>query len=100
VSSDIEKNVDMDYNLFYSSTGIGAIRRNGTTYSFEAYAANYESHSLSASDPLFNDMSSSNFNLQANSPAIDEGAYIGFLHYGIAPDMGAHEHRDSDLPER
>jgi hypothetical protein len=91
VSSDLEKNVDMDYNLFYSSTGIGAIRRNGTTYSFEAYVADYEPHSLPASDPLFREMSSYNFNLQANSPAIDEGAYIGFPHRGNAPDIGAHE---------
>ncbi len=42
-------------------------------------------------DPLFVNANAADFNLQATSPAIDQGVNVGLAFAGIAPDLGAFE---------
>ncbi|MDQ7052816.1 MAG: right-handed parallel beta-helix repeat-containing protein [candidate division KSB1 bacterium] len=47
---------------------------------------------ISGSDPGFVDAANYNFQLKANSPAIDAGADVGVAYTGSAPDIGAYEY--------
>ena len=56
-------------------------------------ASGKDAHSVNA-DPHF--VSSSDFNLDSTSVAIDAGIYVGKPFSGTAPDMGAHEFNNGD----
>jgi len=89
--------LSIDYNLYYNTTGdIAAIESTlySTLLSWQTALAQ-EAHAVN-SNPLF--VSSSDFNLQPGSPAIDKGVDVGIFYYGSAPDIGAFESL-STLPE-
>jgi hypothetical protein len=84
-------NMILDYNDYYqpSGGGIAYVNWDGVSYTTLAawqFEISQEAHSVS-SDPLF--VSSSDFHLQAGSPAINAGVDVGLLFTGSAPDMGA-----------
>jgi len=92
--TNIEDNLDMDYNLYYAPYSNGEeIKRGGATYSsYTAYqTAGYEPNTEVGSDPLFNDAPAGDFTLEGGSPAIDAGTDVGLPYFGSAPDIGAHE---------
>ncbi|MBI4527283.1 MAG: right-handed parallel beta-helix repeat-containing protein [Deltaproteobacteria bacterium] len=76
-----------DNNLFYGSGwyvfGTGYYR----TYEDYRSRSGQGGQSLNDRDPFLE----SDFTLNAASPAIDEGTYIGFPFSGLAPDLGAFE---------
>ena len=75
-------NISIENNLYYNnadnSIGYGAITITNKT----------EQKNIII-NPLF--VSSSDFHLQATSPAIDNGTYVGLLYNGLAPDIGTYE---------
>jgi lysophospholipase L1-like esterase len=87
-------NMVLDYNDCYQSSGIiGQISSvNYSILSTWQTAISQESHSI-GTNPLF--VSTSDFHLQANSPAIDVGEDVGLPFSGKAPDLGAFEMQTS-----
>ncbi len=53
-----------------------------------------------SSDPRFISPDNGNFKLQGNSPAIDTGMYLGYSFLGEAPDLGAMEFMQMNLPPK
>lgn len=92
--------VTSNYNLFYDSLGGSAFDYNGVFYNFSNYktASGKDANSLNT-NPLFRDISSSNFLLLPTSPAINAGASVGLttdyvsssVPQGSSPDIGAYE---------
>lgn len=82
--------LDIDYNLYYNTVGdIGGIESTvyATLGDWQA-ATSQEVHAIGV-NPLF--VSSTDFNLQSGSPAIDKGIDVGLSFNGSAPDIGAYE---------
>ncbi len=94
----------IEYGWIYIQTNTGGISNvyiqnnnvynciNGTSIRYESGAVaitNLVQSSLTTSNPLF--VSSTDFHLQSNSPAIDVGTDVGLPYNGIAPDLGAYE---------
>jgi len=96
--------LDSNYNLFYPTSGTKFNYR-GTDQSFSQWKSNaksgcvFDSNSIEG-NPVFVNPGSGNFRLQASSPAIDKGIYVGLSHdrqgtpipQGFAPDIGAYEY--------
>jgi hypothetical protein len=82
--------IEFDYNLYYNSVGsVGVIGDNEYhTLADWKVATGQEVHAVGG-DPLF--VSSSDFNLQSGSPAIDMGIDVGLPFNDFAPDIGAYE---------
>ncbi len=82
-------NFVMDYNMYFedtTQTSNGFILKKILPLS-GMQALGLEIHSKIA-DPLFVDVSSTNFSLQSTSPAIDAGINVGLPYNGKAPDLG------------
>lgn len=93
--------VVLDNNLYYNIEGTRLIRYNGTSYSVSQYAtyksaSGQDAHSIISQNPNF--ISSSDYNLQSNSLAINAGVDVGlttdYLGHSISglPDIGAYEY--------
>ena len=100
VDTDSQTNFVSDYNLIYTYNGttIGSVGSTTyTTYNLWQ-GAGYDSHSVN-NNPLFNNADSYDFSLQTGSPAINQGASLGFsrdfsnvsVPQGSEPDAGAYE---------
>lgn len=95
---------DVDYNIHYTQTGLGFSTNIGAT-AYSAWSgagswqtAGYDAHGY-FTNPLF--LSSSNYNLQSISPAIDSGVDVSLISdyssnstYGL-PDIGSYEYQPS-----
>jgi hypothetical protein len=91
---------DLDYNLYYVAgadpvTGT-PYKWNGTGYSWANWKiqSSQDANSPTPADPLFTNLATNDFSLQAGSPAVNAGVVIagvtdGYL--GTAPDCGAYE---------
>jgi hypothetical protein len=68
--------LDVDYNIYYRSSGTTYWKYGATNYSFSNWKTNsgQDAHSVNE-DPLF--VSSSDFHLQAASPCINAGTDVG-----------------------
>jgi hypothetical protein len=102
IASSINQNLAIDYNDWYHSAGGNFMEWKGVLKNFSDWktASGTDSHSIS-SDPLF--ISSSDFRLQATSPAINSGVDVGLTKdylnnpiFGL-PDIGAYEYIGSLL---
>ncbi|MHB9035535.1 MAG: carboxypeptidase regulatory-like domain-containing protein [Armatimonadota bacterium] len=95
--------VEFKNNIIYTGTATGGIYSEnaqfvhsnnivfGTfTYPYGGYAAGQGSDNLEV-DPLFVNAAGGDYNLQAGSPAIDSGLFVGLSYQGSAPDRGAFE---------
>jgi len=104
--------IDSDYNIFYPVSGNQFHFRDESGYhdinltqwqSFSRTNCTFDPHSIVA-DPLFVDPDNGDFRLQAGSPAIDAGVYVGLTQdfegnlvpQGLAPDIGAYEYESED----
>jgi hypothetical protein len=87
--------VDADHNLYYrSSNDLRIMLINGTSYYMNSIASirsdlSWELHSPTPADPRF--VSSTDYHLQADSPALDAGTDMGLPFEGSAPEIGAFE---------
>ncbi len=90
------------YNKLFSNTIIGSVstdasveaRNNIFTASTNLVAGQQSNNLLMGTDPKFNNVAASDFTLQGNSPAIDQGVAIPSITDGFvdnAPDIGAYE---------
>ncbi|MCE5200133.1 MAG: carboxypeptidase regulatory-like domain-containing protein [Armatimonadota bacterium] len=90
-------------NIIYSGTATGGIysdnalfvHSNNIVYgtfgdTYGGYAGGQGSDNLQV-DPLFVDAANGDYHLQATSPAIDSGVFVGLSYNGSAPDRGALE---------
>lgn len=106
VTSNSQSGLDSDYNLFYRSSGKSVYwggtftaaggASGGTEYTVsEFYSATGQEHHSSSSNPLT--VSTTNFRLQNQSPAINRGVVVGISQdyegktIGDYPDIGAYE---------
>jgi hypothetical protein len=93
--------VTMDYNLYYVPDASQIIGSWHTTYyplsKWATYksASSQDAHSPTPANPLF--VSSSDYHLQAGSPAIDAGIDVGLPFSGKAPDIGALETQSESI---
>jgi chitodextrinase len=69
--------VTSDYNTYYESSNTGYLHGGSTYVGFSAYksASGQDAQSIS-SNPKFRNLSTLDFTLQADSPAIDRGDYL------------------------
>lgn len=81
VSGATLSNVTIKNNLYYNN-GVNSSR-------FDMPVANKIESGNVVGNPMF--VSSTNFNLQTGSPAINTGVNIGYPYNGTAPDLGAYE---------
>jgi parallel beta-helix repeat protein len=106
----IGSNVSIHNNIIHQTPGNGICQRN-CNYDIEGHLAvpadALVSHNLYwplpivsegandsipiLADPLFVNAGAEDFHLQAQSPAIDAGIYVGLPYNGSAPDLGAFE---------
>ncbi|MZQ82620.1 DUF1565 domain-containing protein [Paenibacillus sp. 5J-6] len=103
----------LDYNLYYTASGMnnGVWAWQGKTYttwdSYQAASGN-DAHSLFA-EPRFVNKAANNFNLLADSPAIDKGLASAFASaaddyegsariQGVTIDIGADESTSASIP--
>ena len=102
--ADADSSIILDYNLYYKPTPDPQfIYWKGSWYSQNQwsnyqYVSSQDSHSIMGSDPSFIN-AGSDFNLKANSPAINAGTYV-YLNSDYAgnaiqglPDIGAYEYK-------
>ena len=102
--ADADSNINIDYNLYYKPTPDPQfIYWKGSFFS-QTQWSNYHSvssqdiHSIIGSDPSFVN-AGSDFNLKANSPAINAGTYVSLITDYIgnsiqgSPDIGAYEYQ-------
>ncbi len=110
ISNKNSTSVSLDYNLFHGNSNIGNIGGSGgTNYNLLAdwQAINFDEHSIEG-DPLFVDVTNSDFHIPSNSPAIDTGLDVANFHttdfdsetrpYGLEYDIGADEVQTPDAP--
>lgn len=73
--SSISHGTDLDYNLVYDAGTSAVYREDNTNYTYSAWKSHYPSdaHSIQA-DPMFENPSTGDFRLRANSPAIGSGS--------------------------
>lgn len=98
-------NWDIQNNIIWNN-GDGSLAYQLRPSTPESEIGLVESHNLVAVDPLFMDAEGGDFRLRADSPAVDEGADLGYAHdidgravpNGTAPDIGAHEWYPSTAP--
>ncbi len=87
-----ENYIDFSHNLFYGQ-------------SESAFANVFPAHNSIYADPKFVDIPSGvddkkyDVHLQANSPAIDTGKYVGDSYSGEAPDLGIYEYIPANPPK-
>lgn len=81
-------------NLYTQNNLLFGNDNNNNIYHPE-YISNYINTDNLKVDPLF--VSSDDFHLKMQSPAINAGINTGLLYYGTAPDIGAFESPDSEL---
>ncbi len=86
--------------------GVHALYNNGffdcETNLFHNVANLYGGHARKGlgdivADPMFVNPAAGNYTLQASSPAIDNGTYVGLAFKGRNPDIGAYEYYDPNL---
>lgn len=87
VDSSLPVRYPIDTTLGYYAPGV-TFTYNGNVYDY------YGSHRIETS-PAFADTAARDFHLQAGSPAINAGVYVGLPFSGSAPDMGAFEYDEA-----
>lgn len=81
-------NIYTQYNLVFGNG-------NNNSMNNPEYISNYVNSNNLSTDPLF--VSSSDFNLRPESPAINSGINVGLKYFGSAPDIGAFETQENEV---
>jgi acid phosphatase type 7 len=95
IDSALPASVQIDYNLGWNPGGtVAYVAGRGSTASLATFQSwtGYETRGVS-SDPLFVAPGDRDYTLQATSPAIDRGLFLGEPALGTAPDLGRFEVR-------
>lgn len=92
VADGAETDLTLDYNLYYTPSGVAGNRWNWTvnnsTWANWLINSSQDGNSPVPADPLFVNPGADDFTLQTGSPAIDAGVDVGLAYLGTAPDCG------------